>query len=213
MLCSALGTDLEFHAPTLDEWAGFLGDLSLQLTHPLGKWVDVEGWGQAPKSPLNVQEAMVQQVIIDIGDQDRESDPPPQLLNVGWRGRAVLAQGVDQFGIGMLAWIARFGAQHRGGRHIHQSATAGGTIKTPDKRDRRAVALDQSGLGRIEPVPKPPSIEGKIITVLAQPNSPQPFEGIRAQCRIRTVNLYQQLAALTRVSRISKSAAGYQLVS
>ena len=49
----------------------------------LGPWfwvrVDVERWGQPPDVPALVEEAVIAQVVVGVGDEDREDDPAPEL--------------------------------------------------------------------------------------------------------------------------------------
>lgn len=57
---------------------------------------------QAPLPAIDMQEAVIEQVIVDNGDQDREGDTAPQFLDVRGRLAAVLPKRVDQFRVAVL---------------------------------------------------------------------------------------------------------------
>lgn len=48
---------------------------------------------------VDVQKAMILQMVVDVGDQQVEENPAPQLLNVGSRVLCMGVQGVDQLGV------------------------------------------------------------------------------------------------------------------
>ena len=98
-----------------------------------------------------MQEAMVEQVIIDIGNEDREGDTPPEFLNIGDRHGPVLAQRIDELGIGVFAMIARFSTQHGRSGNIHQAATAGRSVEALDQGYGRAGAIYQTRGCGIDP--------------------------------------------------------------
>lgn len=57
----------------------------------------------------------------------------------------------------------------------------------------------------------PVSVDQRITTALAEASEPKPFSELRASCRVRTVTLYERLAAMTAAGTIIKSADGYCL--
>jgi hypothetical protein len=60
-----------------------------------GNGFRVERRSEAPLTSRNVQKAVVEEMVIDIRDQDRESDPAPQLVDVGLNRGAVPAKRID----------------------------------------------------------------------------------------------------------------------
>ena len=79
--------------------AVFFGEPGFGLALPVGKGVDVEGGGEAPVTIVDVQKAVVLQMVIHVGNQQVEKNPAPQLLNVGSRVLCMGVQGIDQFGV------------------------------------------------------------------------------------------------------------------
>lgn len=57
--------------------ADLFRDPGLQLAQPLGERIDVEGRRQQPQATIDVEEAVIDQVIVDVGDEDRKGDPAP----------------------------------------------------------------------------------------------------------------------------------------
>jgi hypothetical protein len=58
---------------------------------------------------------------------------------------------------------------------------------------------------------EPGSIDDRIAAALAEAEQPQPFDELRAICRVRTATLYERLAAMTTTGRVVKSSEGYCL--
>jgi hypothetical protein len=131
-------------------WPRLGGDPRLELANAVGERVDVEGRSELPLAVADVQEAVVEQVVVHVRDQDGERDAPPKLVDVRLGGGAVDAEGVDDLGVVVLAGIAWLGAQHRGGRRVEQPAAAVLPIEARDQRDRDTVAVDQTRLGRLD---------------------------------------------------------------
>jgi len=52
-----------------------LRDPGLQLPGSLRERIDVKGGREPPLTPVDVQEAMVAQMVVDIADEDGEGDP------------------------------------------------------------------------------------------------------------------------------------------
>ena len=57
--------------------AAVFGNPGLEFAGTLGKWVEVEGGRESPAARLHVQESVVVQVVVDVGDEDVEGDAPP----------------------------------------------------------------------------------------------------------------------------------------
>ena len=98
-----------------------------------------------------MQEAVIAQMIVDIGDEDGEGDAPPEFLDIRLRRRTMHAQRIDDLGIGMLAGFRDFDAEHRRGGDIHEPATGQDMIEAPNQGDGAALALNQAGFGGIDP--------------------------------------------------------------
>ncbi len=98
-----------------------------------------------------MQEAVIAQMIVDVGDEDGEGDAPPKFLGIRLRRRTMHAQRIDDLGIGMLAGFRDFDAEHGRGGDIHEAATGQDTIEAPDQGDRAGFALNQGGVGSNDP--------------------------------------------------------------
>jgi len=61
--------------------------------------------------------------------------------------------------------------------------------------------------------PTPVSVDQRITAALADAGEPRPFSELRASCRVRTVTLYERLAAMTAAGLIVKSTDGYCLAA
>ena len=79
--------------------AVLFGEPGFGLALPVGKGVDVEGGSKAPVPVVNVQKAVVLQMVIHVGNQQVEENPAPQLPNVGGRVLCMGMQGIDQLGV------------------------------------------------------------------------------------------------------------------
>jgi hypothetical protein len=132
---------------------GVLRDPGLHLTVTIRKRVHIERRGQTPLPVLNVQEAVVVQVIVDVGHQDRVCNPAPEFFDIRARGHAVDAKHIDKFRVAVVARIIRFRAQHRGRRCIGQP-TPGHPIETANQCDRNPIAVDQIRLGHGDACPR-----------------------------------------------------------
>ena len=65
---------------------------------------------------FGVQQAMVAKMVVDVGDQDREHKPPPELLDVYAGSGPVLPQGIDDLRVKVHLLVVRIGTDERGGR-------------------------------------------------------------------------------------------------
>jgi len=94
----------------------------------------------------------------------------------------------------------------------HRAAPAMPAITIELAERAHALALEVVG-SQSQPAkkPQPPSIDERITTALSEAGQPQPFDDLRARCRVRTATLYDRLAAMTNAGRIVKSPAGYHL--
>ena len=64
----------------------------------------------------------------------------------------------------------------------------------------------------IQPILHPGrAFDDRIAAALADAEQPQPFDELRAICRVRTATLYERLAAMTTTGRVVKSSEGYCL--
>ena len=75
------------------------------------------------KAAFGVEESMIVQVIVHVGDEDRKGHAPPKFLNVGLRRGPIHPQGVDDFGIAVFLGANGLNAKERRGRHVHDLAT------------------------------------------------------------------------------------------
>ncbi len=76
--------------------------------------VEVVSGRQAPARLAFVQKAVIAQVVVGVGDQYVENQPPPQRFHVGLRRGAVLAQRVNNFQIASGFIVFRSEHAHRG---------------------------------------------------------------------------------------------------
>jgi hypothetical protein len=67
----------------------------LQFSNPFRKRIDIEGGRQTPLTPIDMEKSAVHQVIVHVGDQDREGDPPPEFFDIRLRLRSVLTKRID----------------------------------------------------------------------------------------------------------------------
>jgi AAA domain len=77
--------------------------------------------------------------------------------------------------------------------------------------NRRGVALrivDRAPTS----VQPPSSVDDRIIAALTASQRPLSFPELRGQCRTRSATVYERIAALTAIGRVSKSSLGYRLV-
>ncbi len=94
----------------------------------------------------------------------------------------------------------------------HRAASAMPTVTVELAERANALALEVVGSrSQPEKKPEPRSVDERITAALAGTTNPQPFDDLRALCRVRTATLYERLAALTTDGRVVKSADGYQL--
>lgn len=61
-------------------------------------------------------------------------------------------------------------------------------------------------------VEPPSSVDDRIIAALTESQRPLSFPELRRQCRARSATVYERIAALTAIGRVSKSSQGYRLV-
>jgi AAA domain len=61
-------------------------------------------------------------------------------------------------------------------------------------------------------VEPPSSIDDRIIAALTESHHPLSFPELRAHCRARSTTVYERIAALTAIGRVSKSSQGFRLV-
>ena len=61
-------------------------------------------------------------------------------------------------------------------------------------------------------VEPPSSVDDRIIAALAESRRPLSFPELRGKCRARSATVYERIAALTAIGRLSKSSQGYRLV-
>src|SRR5665213_4402089 len=73
---------------------GLLRYPGLQFPRALRERVDVEYGGKPPLASIDVKEAVVAQMVIDVVDEDREGDASPKFLGVGPRRSAVRPQRI-----------------------------------------------------------------------------------------------------------------------
>jgi hypothetical protein len=69
-------------APRLLPAVRLLPNPGLQLANSVRERLHIERWREAPLPTIDMQEAMIPQMVVDIGDEDREGDAPPQLLGI-----------------------------------------------------------------------------------------------------------------------------------
>jgi hypothetical protein len=93
-----------------------------------------------------VQKAVVEQVVVDVGDEDGEGHAPPQLLDVRLSGGAMDAQGVDDLRVVVLTGIGGLRAENRSGRRVEQPASVVRPVETTDERHGDTLAVNQARL-------------------------------------------------------------------
>ena len=76
---------------------------------------------------VDVQKAMILQMVVDVGDQQVEENPAPQLLNVGSRVLCMGMHGIDQFGVAAV-FFSR-GLQQGGGRLVGNACVVCAPVK------------------------------------------------------------------------------------
>ncbi len=123
------------------------GHPRLQFTRLVRERIEVKGGGEPPKTALGMEESMIVQVIVDVGDEDRISHAPPEFLNVGLGRGSVHAQGVHDFGVGVFLG-AGIDTEQRRGRHIHQASAIERAVKPANQRHGHPVAVYETRLGR-----------------------------------------------------------------
>jgi hypothetical protein len=62
------------------------------------------------------------------------------------------------------------------------------------------------------PVETPSSVDDRIIAALTESQRPLSFPELRGLCRARSATVYERIAFLTAIGRVSKSSQGYRLV-
>jgi AAA domain len=61
------------------------------------------------------------------------------------------------------------------------------------------------------PIETPSSVDDRIIAALTESRRPLSFPELRGLCRARSATVYERIAALTAIGRVSKSSQGYRL--
>jgi hypothetical protein len=84
------------------------------------------------------------------------------------------------------------------------------TLELATNRVGVALRVVDRTLASVEP---PSSVDDRIIAALAASQRPLSFPEVRGQCRTRSATVYERLAALTAIGRVSKSPQGYQLAN
>jgi AAA domain len=77
--------------------------------------------------------------------------------------------------------------------------------------NRLGVALRVADRATVSIEP-PSSLDERIVAALAASRRPLSFPELREQCRTRSATVYERIAALTAIGRVSKSSQGYRLV-
>lgn len=73
----------------------------------------VEGRSELPKTVRRMEKAVIAEMVVNIGDEDRESHSPPKLLDVGTGRGTVHAQGVDDLRVTVLLDPVRLDPEER----------------------------------------------------------------------------------------------------
>ena len=83
-----------------------LTDPRLQLAHPTGKRIHVECRRERPEKAFDVQEGVVLEVVIDVGDEDRERNPTLKFLEIGRCMQVALSNHVGNLRVCVIACLA-----------------------------------------------------------------------------------------------------------
>jgi len=96
----------------------------------------------------------------------------------------------------------------------HRAAAAMQGVTLELAQHNNALALEPVQTDHQSERPAGPiAVDQRITAALAEREKPQPFSELRAACRVRTVTLYQRLAAMTAAGIVIKSADGYCLTT
>ena len=98
-----------------------------------------------------MQEAVIAQVVVQIRNQNREGNTPPQFFDIGLCVGPVYTDCVHHLGVGMLLWRSYLNTQHRCGGDIHYAMSCAYAVEAADQRDRQIFALDDTRRGGIDP--------------------------------------------------------------
>src|ERR1035441_8172757 len=89
-----------------------------------------------------MQEPMITEVVISVGDQDREGYPPPELAQVSCRGRGPFLDPSRDLQVAALVTVAGLEHCHRAG-----VADAGRTLAVEPVHDEDVTVADTDQLG------------------------------------------------------------------
>ena len=92
---------------------------------------------------VDVQKAMILQMVVDVGDQQVEENPAPQLLNVGSRVLCMGMHGIDQFGVAAV-FFSR-GLQQGGGRLVGNACVVCAPVKAANDGNGGFAQQDDAG--------------------------------------------------------------------
>src|SRR5665213_1024109 len=92
---------------------------------------------------------MIMQMIINVADEDREGNSAPELLDIRLGVRSMLADCVDDFGVGIFGRLANVHTEQCCRGDVHESAP-GGTIESTNESDRDAATVNESCRCRID---------------------------------------------------------------
>jgi hypothetical protein len=83
-----------------------------------------------------MHETVIVQVVVNVGDEDGECDAPPEFLDIPLDLGPMLAQRIDDFGVGMFGGTGSIGTELRVPRHL-----AGSVLTIPSRIPTASVAL------------------------------------------------------------------------
>ena len=87
----------------------------------------------------DVKETMIVEMVVHIGDKDGECDSAPKLFDVRLGIGAVLADGIDNFSVGVLGSATSLFPEQSRSRNIHQPALFD-PVESANQSDGHSIA-------------------------------------------------------------------------
>lgn len=90
------------------------------------------------------------EVVVNVGDENGKCNAAPEFFYIGLCIGAMLAERINDIGVGVLARISGVCAEQGCRRNVHETATARGPLETANQRDRNTVTVDETRISSID---------------------------------------------------------------